>query len=269
MMRWLAILCAVICAKAAAADSRLDRLGSRAEGLGWEAVGRLDIADAGFCTGVLIAPDLVLSAAHCLYDAASGTRRDPRRITFRAGLRDGQAVAEVPVRRAVVLDGYDPNGTDLLKQLKNDAALLQLSQAIPAAHAAPFAIGRPVGTGDQVSVVSYAHDRAQALSWQRSCSVTARGQGALAFSCDVDFGSSGAPVFETSSGRARIVSIVSRGARESGHVIAYGMEIAGPLAGLKAALRSGRGVFPKETVQSRRITVGGGREANGARFVRP
>ena len=37
---------------------------------GWEAVGRLDLAGRGFCTGALISPDLVLTAAHCLLQHA-------------------------------------------------------------------------------------------------------------------------------------------------------------------------------------------------------
>ena len=47
---------------------------------GWEAVGRLDLGGRGFCTGALIATDLVLTAAHCLYDRDSGERIDPAEI---------------------------------------------------------------------------------------------------------------------------------------------------------------------------------------------
>ena len=268
-LRSLAVL--LMLAPAARADTGLDRLTLRSERLGWEAVGRLDVGKVGFCTGVLVAPDLVLTAAHCLYDNATGKRHDPRGFVFRAALRDGQAVAQVPVRRAVVLPGYDPLETSNLTQLQNDAALLQLTRSIPAAHAAPFTVGRRVDTGDRISVVSYARGRSEAPSWQRECRVSARGQGAIAFTCDVDFGSSGAPVFETSKGRPRLVSIVSRGARNSNGIIAYGMEIAQPLRALKQALIAGRGVFPKESVSSRRVTVqdGGTKSAGGAKFVKP
>jgi len=103
---------------------------------------------------------------------------------------------------------------------------------------------------------------------------------------DTHYGSSGAPVFETSSGTPRIVSLISRGLREDGRTVVYGMEIGPALAETKAALRAGRGVWPESSVAARRVTVrpgpgGGGGSArdgagaaatggaSGARFVRP
>ena len=75
-------------ALAARADTTpLKRLTLRSDLSGWEAVGRLDLGDRGFCTGVLVAPTLVLTAGHCLADAAREQRVD--HLTFRAGLTDG------------------------------------------------------------------------------------------------------------------------------------------------------------------------------------
>ncbi|WP_068115571.1 trypsin-like serine peptidase [Tropicimonas marinistellae] len=259
---------------ATATDSGLKRLTLRHDSLGWEAVGRLDLSGRGFCTGVLIETDLVLTAAHCLIDRRSGARVDPRALRFRAGLRDGEAIAERSGIRAVLHPNYAPNDSDGIRQLVSDVALVVLDAPIPAATAAPFTVGTRVAPGGTVSLVSYARGRDQALSWQRACSVLGRGQGALLFTCDADFGSSGAPVFEISSGRGRIVSLVSRGLREDGKSNVYGPEIAAPLAATRRALREGRGVWPEAGFAARRLPAPGFRGLSddrdtGAHFVKP
>ncbi|MEX5727421.1 protease YdgD [Rhodovulum iodosum] len=266
MQRLAAILIGLVLAAPVLADSGLRLLTQRDDLLGWEAVGRVDLG-GGFCTGVLVAPDLVLTAAHCLYDGPR--RRDPRQITFRAGLAGKTAVFDRAVRRAVVDPGYDPVTADGLVRLEHDAALLQLAEAIPAAAAAPFVPGLHVAPGAAVSVVSYAAGREDALAWQPECTVLQRGPLAYAFSCDVTFGASGAPVFESGSGRARIVAIVSGGGKDGDGQVAYGPRAGPALDRLLAALRAGKGVFPKEEFTIRRLPATGDDRDIGARFVRP
>ncbi|MGB7242579.1 MAG: trypsin-like serine protease [Sulfitobacter sp.] len=60
-----------------AQNTNLTRLGDKNRALGWEAVGRLDTKNGGFCTGTLIAPDLVLTAAHCVMTAAKRASDKP------------------------------------------------------------------------------------------------------------------------------------------------------------------------------------------------
>ncbi|MEO1197548.1 MAG: trypsin-like serine protease, partial [Pseudomonadota bacterium] len=82
----LVLLAVLVAAPAAAQDtSALKRLTLRTDLLGWEAVGRVEIGRDNFCTGTLIATNLVLTAAHCVY-ARGGQRRRADSLTFRAGL---------------------------------------------------------------------------------------------------------------------------------------------------------------------------------------
>ena len=98
MRMFLAALVLLAGPAAAQDNSRLEELTTRDDLRGFEPVGRVDIDNGGFCTGALIAADLVLTAAHCVLDP-DGSPVDAGRITFRAGFSRGSSLAEVPVAR--------------------------------------------------------------------------------------------------------------------------------------------------------------------------
>ena len=58
------------------AETPLQSQETAAENQGWEAVGRLNFGREGFCTAALITSDVVLTAAHCLFDPQTGGRID-------------------------------------------------------------------------------------------------------------------------------------------------------------------------------------------------
>lgn len=258
------VLIALACALPAAA-SDLRPLGAAGESGAFAAVGRLNFGPEKFCTGTLIAPELVLTAAHCLYDRFTGRMHGVAGAEFLAGWRDGRAEAHRAARRAVIHPDYDFGATDL-GGLAIDLAVIELDRPIRAAEIAALALRGGVGPGDEVGVVSYAHDRAERPALQQVCHVLAAEDGAVVTSCEVDFGASGAPVLSFASGRPEVVAVVSAMADLADEKVSIGTGVG--VEPLMAELGQGGGVVHRAEAAAH-SPAEPAREIDGARVMHP
>ena len=254
---------------ARAQDSKLQSLDTWGLSRGWEGVGLLNIAGRSSCTGVMIEPDLVLTAAHCLHDAETGEKVAPHLVEFRAGWRDGKAIARRVGKAAIIHPDYAAANRATGDRIRVDLALLQLADPIQSTHANPFRTDSGIRTGHQVSVVSYGAGRNDAPSRQRACDVLEAADGIVVMSCDVVPGSSGSPVFILRDGRPRIVSLVSAIGEVRGQQVSFCMDLKAPLTRILADFRAGSGVYPTVTIGAKRINVRGGSALGDAKFVKP
>ena len=267
MIRPFAILAAflAVVVPAVAGGSDLKSLTTGDDSRGWDGVGRLNIGSRSFCTGALIAENLVLTAGHCLYDQATGDLARADEIEFLAGWRGGRAAAYRGARRVVVHPGYIENGA----RRAVDLALIELDRPIRNTAIPPYATGKRRFLSREVGVVSYAHDRAEMPSMQDTCHVLGRIEGTLVLNCDVDFGSSGAPVFDLSDEAPRIISVVSAKGEVGDKKVSIGTDLEAPLAEMQALLRSDDGVFSRPEGPVVKLDRADAVSSTGAKFVRP
>ncbi|MEM7226723.1 MAG: trypsin-like serine protease [Pseudomonadota bacterium] len=186
----------------------------------WTALGRVNREGGGFCTGTLVAPDLVLTAGHCLYDRRSGRRLSPDRLHFVAGYRRGEFLAHSVARDIRQPVAYDVEAPADAGKLANDWALLVLERPM---DIEPIGV-RPVkGPADAALLLAgYAQDRPHLLSLHEGCAVQTRAAGLPLFThtCDAARGGSGAPLLvKTPDGFALVglhVGVINAASRPEG-----------------------------------------------------
>ena len=166
----------------------------------------------GGCTGVLIRPDVVLTAAHCLVNTAGEVVGDVAGIVFRTGAYPG-----VPSRTgfgaAVVYHPlYTLNLEPETARLRFDLALLRLVAPIPAEAATPLGVGPGPEPGERLLLASYRGgqgDRAR----ERRCEVFQGPRGIAALGCEVKGGESGSPVIRQGEGGLEVAAVLSSSSR--------------------------------------------------------
>ena len=252
-------------ATSVAAEGGLRPLVTADDSRGFEAIGRIDLGRQSFCTGTLVTEDLVLTAAHCLFDPETFGPRDLSAVEFLAGWRDGRALAYRGVRQAFVHPAYvfEGNGEGTARVV-NDIALLELDRPIRGNGIHPVERGAKPRKGDEVSVVSYAVNREERPSLESLCDVLARPANMIVISCTVDFGASGAPILSFVDGEPRVVSVVSAKAEAMGRPVSLGADIEGDLETLMDMARG-------SADGSRRLPVirAAGASGGSAKFIRP
>jgi protease YdgD len=258
---------------ARAEDSPLELLETANAARGWEAVGLVDLGGSGMCTGTLIAPDKVLTAAHCLYEGENAARLEDDSLRFLAGWRNGQALTERQVRRAIAHPSYVHDPTAGVEESRFDLAILLLDRPIRSRRVQPFPVVTGQSVGREVGIVSYAKGRTDAPALQSACGVIGFEAGLVVMSCSVDFGSSGAPVFHNGPEGPEIVSVVLAKAEYDGDPVAVGVLLDQNFAELQEAVADSvtrlPGAVRPGAPDGARMIIAGERPDIGARFVRP
>ncbi len=254
------IMMSLVATIAAGQSTQLHSLDSINQARQWASVGRLSFDNgSGFCTATLIDHDLVLTAAHCLYDAKTGQPFSIDGFEFQAGWRNGRAEAYRYVREARADPDYRFDTKVSIERIKNDIALVRLDTPIKNPLIKPLTISTLPEAGQKVGVISYARGRMNAPSIQDTCIVTARQEGVLIMTCDVDYGASGSPVFIEGPDGVVIVSVVSAMAEMGGKKVSLGTSLLDAITQINARLS------PTDELNDESTR----RRNTGAKFARP
>lgn len=221
-------------------DKAVMPLFSEQQNMQWHRIGKLSIQKLGIqelsiqqsciqkpciqkttsCTATLVAANLIVSAAHCVYDSVKKVYIHPEKLTFYAGFKGDSVRAVTQIKSYTVPSNTFPSGQFNGSALLIDWAVLELEQSI-GCFLGHFPLWHQhVGRIETLMTAGYAQGSAQYLTKTDTCQSALPRQGNAMWrlkNCALTKGDSGAPILVKVKGQTTpyVAGVISAGANDS------------------------------------------------------